>query len=237
MMWNRSAIGASPNLRSLEYGPQSQGGEQPGVLARLRERGVTEYASRYVIGVLFGLQCQNFLAEFWRTGHLTGLLFLASESLVVIFTLLRRRASVVDGSPFAVAVTTLSVFGPWLLRAHGAAPLLPDAVTAAITVAGVSLVVVSKLTLGRSFGLMPANRGVIVRGPYSVVRHPIYTGYWIIHTALILAHPEPLNFLAVFLADGATVIRALREERVLCKDAVYREHCARVRWHFVPGVF
>ena len=237
MMWNRSAVTASPNLRSLEYRPRAQGGEQAGVLERLRERGVTDFASRFGIGVLFGLICQNLLEEFWRTGHITGLLFLVSEVLVVVFTLLRRRASAVDGSAFAVVVTTASLFGPWLVRARGAAALIPDGVTAAMMIAGVSVVVISKFTLGRSFGLIPANRGVIVRGPYRLVRHPIYTGYWITHAALLLAHPEPLNFLAIFLADGATVFRALREERVLCQDAEYRKYCDRVSWHFVPGVF
>ena len=236
-MWNRSAIGASPNLRSFERAARAQVGGQASVLEQLRERGVTDFTSRFFICVLFGLVCQNLFAEFWRTGHLTGLFFLASESLVVIFTLLRRRASIVDGSPLAVVITTVSLFGPWLVRARGAAALVPDPVTLAITIAGASVVVVSKFTLGRSFGLIPANRGVIVRGPYRLVRHPIYTGYWIMHAALLLAHPEPLNFLAIFLADGATVIRALKEERVLCQDAEYREYCGRVRWHFVPGVF
>ena len=34
-----------------------------------------------------------------------------------------------------------------------------------------------KLSLGRSFGLMPANRGVVSTGMYRLVRHPIYLGY------------------------------------------------------------
>ena len=38
------------------------------------------------------------------------------------------------------------------------------------------------MALGRSFGVAPANRGIVVRGPYSFVRHPIYTGYLITHT-------------------------------------------------------
>jgi protein-S-isoprenylcysteine O-methyltransferase Ste14 len=209
----------------------------PVLLERLRERGVTDFAARYFIVVLFGLVCQNLFDEFQRTGHLTGLLFLASESLVVVFTLLRRRASIVDSSAVAATVTMMSTMSPWLLRARGAAPLLPDAVTAAVTIMGACVIVIAKLRLGRSFGLMPANRGVIVRGPYNVVRHPIYTGYLITHVAFLLAHPELLNVLVIALGDCALVIRALMEERVLRGDAEYRNYCSRVSWHLVPGVF
>jgi protein-S-isoprenylcysteine O-methyltransferase Ste14 len=209
----------------------------PILLERLRERGVTDFASRYFIAVLFGLICQNLLGEFWRTGHLTGLVFLVSESLVVVFTLLRRRAFLVDRSAGATLVTTLSVAGPSLLRARDVTPILPDVVTTVILVCGALLAVAAKLTLGRSFGFIPANRGVIVKGPYKFVRHPIYAGYLITHAAFVLAHPDLLNILVIVVADAALVVRALMEERVLSGDADYRSYCTRVSWHLVPLVF
>jgi hypothetical protein len=39
------------------------------------------------------------------------------------------------------------------------------------------------------------------------------------------------------IADGALIVRALMEERVLAADARYRAYCTRVAWHLVPGVF
>ena len=102
---------------------------------------------------------------------------------------------------------------------------------------GLVLVVVGKLTLGRSFGLVPANRGVVVRGPYALVRHPIYTGYLITHIAFLIAHPHWWNVLVVLTADTALVARALIEERILGGDVEYRAYCQRVGWHLVPGVF
>jgi protein-S-isoprenylcysteine O-methyltransferase Ste14 len=99
------------------------------------------------------------------------------------------------------------------------------------------VVISGKLALGRSFGLVPANRGVVVQGPYTVVRHPIYLGYLVTHAAFLVANPQPLNVLIVLVADSALIARALIEERVLRLDAAYEAYCRRVGWHLVPGLF
>ena len=91
--------------------------------------------------------------------------------------------------------------------------------------------------LGRSFGLVPANRGVVASGPYLLVRHPIYSGYLITHIGFLLAHPSAWNIAILLVADTALIVRALYEERILVRDEQYREYCSRVGWHLVPGVF
>ena len=196
-----------------------------------------DLAARAVCAALFTLLSINLLAEFLRTGHITGMLLLTSESLIVVLTIARRRAQVVDRSFIAAAMTTLSVAGPPLLRASDAAPLAGDAVTAVMSSAGLVLVIVAKLTLGRSFGIAPANRGVVARGPYTIVRHPIYTGYVITHIAFVVAHPTLWNVTVVLVADSALIVRALLEERVLAADRTYQAYCTRVAWHLVPGLF
>jgi protein-S-isoprenylcysteine O-methyltransferase Ste14 len=123
------------------------------------------------------------------------------------------------------------------LRAGQTPGLLPDMVTAIVSAVGLLLVIGGKMTLGRSFGIAPANRGVVARGPYTIVRHPIYAGYLITHVAFLVAQPTPLNLLIVSIADTALIARALIEERVLSTDVQYRTYCQRVAWHLVPGVF
>ena len=198
---------------------------------------IRDLSARIFVGALFAMMSWNLLGDFRRTGHFTGLLLLASESLVVVLTICRRRAYVTDRSALAAVVTMLSLAGPPLVRSVEAVPITPDIVTALISVAGLLLVIAAKATLGRSFGIAPANRGVVARGPYNFVRHPIYSGYIVTHIAFVMAHPSPWNLAVLTIADLALVVRALLEERVLGDDERYRTYCTRVAWHLVPGVF
>jgi protein-S-isoprenylcysteine O-methyltransferase Ste14 len=203
----------------------------------LRRAVVTDLLSRSLIVMLFTMLSINLLADFLLTGHVTGLLLLAGEALVVILTVFRRKAMSVDRSVTAAILTLLSVAGPPMLRASATGALVPDAATAMISAIGLGVVVIGKIALGRSFGLVPANRGVVVRGPYTFVRHPIYTGYLITHVAFFIAAPTPWNAAVILIADTALILRALMEERVLSADAEYQTYCSRVGWHLVPGVF
>jgi protein-S-isoprenylcysteine O-methyltransferase Ste14 len=197
-----------------------------------------DLVARATIVVLFSLLSINLFGEYLRTGHVTGLLLLVGESLVVVLTIIRRRAITVDRSAAAAIMTTVSLVGPVLMRATSVpASVMSDQLTAMVSAIGLLVVVTGKMTLGRSFGVVPANRGVVVRGPYTLVRHPIYTGYLITHAAFLLAHPAPWNISIVLVADTALIVRALMEERVLSADASYRQYCQRVGWHLVPGVF
>jgi hypothetical protein len=205
-------------------------------MAGSRQR-TSELLARATVSVLFTLLTINILRDFVHTGRVTGLLLLVSEALVIVLTVIRRPANVVDRSMLAGMVTTVSVVGPPLLLPSDAGGLLPDVVTAVASALGLAVVVVGKLTLGRSFGLVPANRGVVSAGPYTLVRHPIYSGYLLTHFAFLIAHPRWWNVVVIATADSALIVRALIEERVLNRDASYRAYCRRVEWHLVPGVF
>jgi protein-S-isoprenylcysteine O-methyltransferase Ste14 len=196
-----------------------------------------DLSARVAVGFLFVMLSINLLGDFIRTQHLTAVLLLISEALVVVFTIVRRRACVVDRSAAARIATAMSLAGPPLLRTMDGGALLPDEITALMLTGGLLAVIAGKVTLGRSFGIAPANRGIVAGGPYLLVRHPIYAGYLLTHIAFLIAHPRPWNIAVVILADAALVVRALFEERVLVNDERYRAYCSRVGWHLVPGVF
>jgi protein-S-isoprenylcysteine O-methyltransferase Ste14 len=196
-----------------------------------------DLVARAAIIVLFSMMAVRFASDFVETGRLTGLFLLASEALVVVLTVVRRSAVTVDRSVRARVLTIVSMMGPPLLAPAAVLPLAPEAVTVGLSCAGLCVVIAGKITLGRSFALLPANRGVVSNGLYRIVRHPIYLGYLVTHVAFLVASPSLWNIVALLAADGALLARAVCEERTLAQDPAYREYQTRVRWRVAPGLF
>ena len=207
------------------------------VKASVRRRDYADMCARVMIVSLFTLMAVRIGADFVETGRLTGLLLLASETLVVVFTVFRRNPSRVDRSLRARVLTTISMMGPPLIRPASVAALAPEAVTVIVTAAGLLVVIAGKMSLGRSFGLMPANRGIVSTGLYRRVRHPIYAGYLVTHIGFLAANPTIWNATMLVLADLALLMRAKCEEQTLARDPAYREYLGRVRWRVLPGAF
>jgi protein-S-isoprenylcysteine O-methyltransferase Ste14 len=194
-----------------------------------------EFGARAFISALFVVLATRVGAEFVRTGHVTGLLLLVSELLVVILTAVRRPAAIVDRTWHARLIAAASIIGVPLIRPIGEG-LVPDLYTALVSGAGLVVIIAGKVTLGRSFGLMPAHRGLVCTGIYGWVRHPIYAGYLLTHAAFLVAHPDRLNLLLLVVSDLSLLLRAGYEERTLARDPEYLGYMTRVRWKVCPGV-
>jgi protein-S-isoprenylcysteine O-methyltransferase Ste14 len=200
-------------------------------------RDVADTFARFALVALFSFMAIRLGANFLETGRLTGLLLLASEALVVVLTAFRRAPMIVDRSARARMLTTLAMAGPPLVAPTGLQSLVPDAISATVGALGLLVAIGGKLSLGRSFGLIPANRGIVSTGLYRVVRHPIYLGYLITHVAFLAAHPTVWNFVLLLGADIALLARAVCEEETLARDDAYVAYQAQVRWRVVPGLF
>lgn len=198
---------------------------------------LADIAARAGVIVLFSLMATRFGADFLSTGRITGLLLLVSELLVVVMTVRRRSAAAMDRTVRARLLTLLSMLGPMMLRPAQVAAVVPGPLTVAVSVVGLAVVIAGKMSLGRSFGLIPANRGVVCSGLYRVVRHPIYMGYLVTHAAFVAANPSPWNISILLAADVALLARAVCEEAVLAADPKYRAYQETVRWRVCPGVF
>jgi protein-S-isoprenylcysteine O-methyltransferase Ste14 len=196
-----------------------------------------ERVAKIVVVGLFSSFAMRLARDSALTGHVTGLLLVASEALVVVLTMIRRPAGSVDRSFAARVLTVVSTFGPPLVRPASLAALAPESVTILISGTGLIFVLLGKLSLGRSFGLAPANRGIVSTGLYRLVRHPIYMGYLLTHIGFVLANSAGWNLVILAAADVALLFRAVREERTLAMDPAYRDYMQRVRWRIVPGLF
>src|SRR5712692_7310020 len=195
--------------------------------SRFSREATADLLARALVVALFTLLSVNLVSAFLQTRRATGLLLLVSESLVVVLTVVRRRARIVDRSVTAAIMTAISILGPSLVRSSDRLAVVPDSVTVFVSAIGLIVVIAGKVTLGRSFGIAPANRGIVVAGPYGFVRHPIYAGYLVTHVAFACAYPTKWNLTVLAVTDVALVLRALCEERVLLHDWSYQRYCQR----------
>jgi protein-S-isoprenylcysteine O-methyltransferase Ste14 len=85
----------------------------------------------------------------------------------------------------------------------------------AVSLASLALVFGSLGRLGRCFGVLADARGVVTRGPYRIVRHPIYLGEIGTFAGVLIASPSARNVLALAALAAAQTARARLEERTL----------------------
>jgi protein-S-isoprenylcysteine O-methyltransferase Ste14 len=105
-----------------------------------------------------------------------------------------------------------------------------------LVLGGTAVAIVAKLSLWRSFGLVPANRGIRTGGLYRFVRHPMYAAYLVVHIGTLLLLPNLWNLGVYAIVWGAMAMRIRAEERLLATDPDYVEYSARTRWRLIPGV-
>jgi protein-S-isoprenylcysteine O-methyltransferase Ste14 len=202
-------------------------------LSRVTLLGIAE---RAVVVLVFGHFAFVMLSASGSAGIL-GIILLVSESLPVFLILTRRKSKALSAKTVDWLLALVGTILPLLAVPVAAGALLSPRLCVAIMLIGLYVQISGKLILGRSFGLIPANRGIKVAGPYRFVRHPIYAGYTIIHLGFLLAFPSFWN-LVLYSAELAIQIgRVLREELLLSQDQSYRDYAARVRYRLIPMIF
>jgi protein-S-isoprenylcysteine O-methyltransferase Ste14 len=102
--------------------------------------------------------------------------------------------------------------------------------------AGLALWAWAFAKLARSYGIVPADRGLITGGPYALVRHPLYAAYMVGGAGYLIQSLSGWNVLVDGVAVGLQVLRIRLEERHLDGDA-YTQYRSRVRWRLFPGVW
>jgi protein-S-isoprenylcysteine O-methyltransferase Ste14 len=207
--------------------------------SELQRRGIIalDVLERSIIVLLYAFLVERIAATYSSTHEVVSLLVVPSEGLVVLFALIRRRTQTISRSPWVWLLALAATCAPMSVNASGSSPIVPPIAGALLLVFGMIVQVHAKLTLGRSFGCVPAHRGLRIAGPYKFVRHPMYAGYLLGHVAFLLIYPTLWN-LSVYAATYALQIpRLLIEERLLGADPAYREYQSVVRYRLLPGLF
>jgi protein-S-isoprenylcysteine O-methyltransferase Ste14 len=129
--------------------------------------------------------------------NLDAALLVISESLGVFLILTRRSAAVVSTRPLDWALSFMAVNAPLLAAPAAASTFIPSQIATVLMFAGMIIQISAKAILWRSYGIVPANRGVKTKGPYHFVRHPMYAGYTLTHIGFLLGFPRCKIFCSI----------------------------------------
>jgi protein-S-isoprenylcysteine O-methyltransferase Ste14 len=167
-----------------------------------------------------------------------NLLLIASETLVIVLLLIRRPAASISLRATDWFLATLATVLPLSVvpAAHPGQHVFP-LICAIVMICGLLVQIRAKISLGRSVGMVPANRGIKRGGIYQLVRHPMYAGYFISHIGFLILNPTLWNASVYTLALVVQIFRILAEERFLAQNAEYREYMQSVRYRLIPGIF
>ena len=157
---------------------------------------------------------------------------LFSFYLTVAFLMLARRAARRTG----VWWEQVLGWGSAILPMAAYRPALGGLIIPALIVQGLGMagLLASVWSLGRSFGIAPADRGLVTRGAYRIIRHPMYAAEMVFNVGFLLANPSWRNGGALLVIAVTQIARILREERVLAEYAAYAR---QVRWRLIPWVW
>lgn len=193
---------------------------------------VVRWAERIALLLMSGSVIWRMLPQF--TLHPQVMLVLASELVAVFFLLIQRRGTW-SSSFYTTSIAFLGTGAALLVYPVGN-EIAPVWITFPLITVGTVITLYAKLSLRRSFGLIPANRGVKVGGAYRFVRHPMYTGYVMNHIGFLMVFFSAWNLAVYLVAWVLLYLRAIEEEKFLLQDPEYVDYASKVKARMIPGL-
>ena len=192
--------------------------------------------SNLLIGTLFAIFAYSAFISWRQTGHFQ-LLILAFQELLIVGLVITRNYTVLESrSIWDWSVALLGTAAPLLQRPEAALPML-EPIGLVVQIIGTVLATMAIFSLGRSFGIVAANRGVRTTGFYRFVRHPLYGSYIVGYLGFLLGSLSIWNVSLIILTVLCQYARAVAEERILLQDPAYQAYAQQVRYRFIPYLF
>ena len=173
-------------------------------------------------------------------GLIYHLLLVCFYVLIILLYFLRTPARLTNRSLATNTIAVLTTFTPFVLPFLSSPGLMNPGVVAVadiIIIFGMILSIYSLGVLGRNFSIIPQARKLIQRGPYRLVRHPLYLGELIGVFGIVMAGFAIIKLIVYFFLIACQIYRAFQEEKLLVSVfPEYEDYCSKTA-RFIPGVF
>ena len=199
--------------------------------------GLRNAASNCILGLSFFVaMIPAARALSWSLFGLANIVWLSGAAIMGMLSFVRTppRSTMVNLS--TIGATAGMLFLPCFMRPVGASSGGLALAGVALELFGIALTQIARVYMGRSFGVLPANRGVVSKGPFSLIRHPIYFGWLVLSIGYAMSYPTARNILLILVTLPFMVWRIEQEESLLNEDPEYRTYERRVRFRLWPGV-
>ena len=191
---------------------------------------------------LLGVTVAEAALLFYLTPSFTTVdwIYVLQHLMVLWVTLTRGQPVVQDCSLFSNAAVVIAYSYPYAqvayLRWAPGDTVSPAGGQILVTLAA-CLSFASLLSLGKRFGVIPALRGLMTKGPYRLIRHPMYLAYVLGDIGYNLQEWNIGTALMVLAGWSSLLYRIRAEERMLAHDAGWPPYAALVRYRLIPGVW
>lgn len=166
-----------------------------------------------------------FIARYFQVvdgGSILSLLLASQAGIAAFLLVFHKRAKRTSRIALHLA-SWLCVFLPFMLVSENGNPWF--------SVPGLLIALWSLASLGRSFSVAPDDRGLINRGPYRIIRHPMYAGEILSYLGLCLAVPLIRNWFVFAVIVVLLIVRINAEERAIDGYDGYKRV---VRFRLIP---
>jgi protein-S-isoprenylcysteine O-methyltransferase Ste14 len=176
----------------------------------------------------------------WVVGHVNFPRAVLGLQLLVIILMMVLRTAPVRVTPnlwfwLLAFITTYATLGFTAYAGLGVS-LISPIVGNGLAIVSMMILLYALLSLGRNIGFIPAQRKVVTKGAYGLVRHPIYTGTFVSLLAFVLRSYSVLNLTMALVLIALLMLRGVVEERFLREDPGYAAYLQEVRWRWLPGI-
>jgi len=199
--------------------------------------------TRALLSGLFMLIALSFVIQLPHAENASRAAFQALScvlwSMFAVLVMIRPAPVLRGTDPIGIAAALSAQFvfiGVGLLARHGASGhrvWIADV----LLLSGNAFALASVAALGRCFGVLPDVRGLVTRGPYRVVRHPLYLGELTATLGLAIGAQQVWLALAAWVVClSVQLVRTRYEEQGLRTAFPEYEEYSRRTKRLIPGV-